>query len=108
MAILLLAVGFGQNFAHDLYGFLLPTDFIVEAGLKLLQAELQAWSQRNFLEENRQHRLVFAQGELNFPVHVRRSAGAWGKKDCKHMRPHDLMGNFVLPLLRGRDAVIKP
>ena len=108
MAVLALAVGFGQNVAHDLYGFLLPTEFIVEARLKLLQTEFQAWGQCNILEKNRQHRLVFTQGELNFPVHVGRRTSARGKKDGKHIGSHDLLGNFILPLLGGRYAIIIP
>ena len=37
-----------------------------------------------------------------------RSAGTWGKKDGKHIGTHNLLGNFILPLLGRRDAVIIP
>ena len=37
-----------------------------------------------------------------------RSASPWGKKDRKHIGTHNLLGNFILPLLGRRDSVVIP
>ena len=63
-------VGIFKSLADHLDGSLLPVQFEAEAGLKLLQAELQAGGEGNLLEENREDGLVLAEGELNLPVDV--------------------------------------